>query len=359
LPTTLVAMNDTSLRAVDALDAALWQATHEIRADVLLLGGGVDSALIAAMWHKQGHRFRAVTVGRSADFTCVPAHMLLPYPCNSDLDWSEKVARALELDWTPIALNRRDAMRYLDVLIAQQRSFDLGQLNNIALYVALDLAAGYDDRTTFATGDDGDGLFGGYLDADRHADWGAWVQQRIAHIDPPARGIGAALRWAPRFPYLHPTVLDVARSLTQADIRRSIPITELKLPPSFMDQFDLNAFDASERVWGKVVLRKVAERYLPHELAWRPKTDLQFGTGMCALEHPLAMLLNTGNRIAIEQTGIRFFNDAHRGLYTRFRGVGATIPTVRHGERPCPNCGAGGPIGKNHCHTCGHWEPGT
>lgn len=350
-------MNDTSLRAIDALDAALWQATTEIRADVLLLGGGVDSALIAAMWKKQGHTFRGITVGRSPALTCVPAHELLPYPCNSDLEWSTNVARELDLDWTPIALDQRDALRYLDQLVAQQQSFDLGQLNNIALYVALDQAAEYADRTTFATGDDGDGLFGGYLNASTHADWGAWVAERIPYIDPPARGIGTALHWQPRFPYLHPAVLDVAKSLTIDDIRQAKPAG--KLPPSFTDQFDLEAYGASERTWGKVVLRKVAERYLPAELAWRPKTDLQFGSGMCALEHPLAMLLNTGNRVAIQQTGMSFFNDAHRGLYTRFRSVGGQIPPVRDGERPCPNCGAGQPMGKNHCHTCGHWQPGN
>lgn len=350
-------MNDTSLRAIDALDAALWQATTEIRADVLLLGGGVDSALIAAMWRKQGHAFRAITVGRDESLTCAPAHNLLPYPCNSDLAWSRKVAGTLSLEWTPVALNQRDALRYLDLLVAQQRSFDLGQLNNIALWAALDGVAEWDDRTTFATGDDGDGLFGGYLDAGNHADWGSWVKERIPHIDPPARGIGTALNWEPRFPYLHPAVLNVATSLTTTDIRASLPVADL--PPSFMDQFDIDAYGASERTWGKVVLRKVAERYLPHELAWRPKTDLEFGSGMCALEHPLAMLLSTGNRIAIQQTGLTFYNDAHRGLYTRFRSVGATIPPVDEGQIPCPNCGAGLPVGKNHCHTCGYWNPGN
>ncbi len=350
-------MNDTSLRAVDALDAALWKATTEIQTDVLLLGGGVDSALIAAMWRKQGHPFRAITVGRSDSLTCVPAHNLLPYPCNSDLAWSRKVAEALGLEWTPIELDQRDAMRYLDLLVAQQRSFDLGQLNNIALFAALDRAAAWDERTTFATGDDGDGLFGGYLNASEHADWGAWVTERIPHIDPPARGIGKALNWEPRFPYLHPAVLEVAKTLTQDDIRQPLPVSEMSLSPSFMDQFDIEAYGASERVWGKVVLRKVAERYLPRELAWRPKTDLEFGSGMCALEHPLAMLLSSGNRIAIQQTGLSFYNDAHRGLYTRFRSVGATIPPVLEGQQPCPNCGAGLPVGKNHCHTCGHWQP--
>lgn len=349
-------MNDTSPATIDALEQALLTATDRIRPDWLLLGGGVDSALLAAMWRHHGHQFRAITVGRDSSFTCVPAHQYLPYTCNSDLEWSEKVARHLELDWTPIALTEREAMRYLDQLVVQEESFDLGQLNNIALIAALDQAAPHGERTTFATGDDGDGLFGGYLNAATHEDWGAWIASRIPRINPPARAIGTALGWQPMFPYLEPEVLEVVKNLSTTDIRQSVPVSEHPLPPSFMDQFDFDAVEASERTWGKVILRQVAERYLPKELAWRPKTDLQFGSGMCALEHPLAMLLNTGHRIRIQQTGMTFFNDSHRGLYSRFLSLGAVPPPVRDGEAPCPNCGAGVPIGKNHCATCGHWE---
>ena len=350
-------MNDTSPAAIDALDHALLIATDRIRPDWLLLGGGVDSALLAALWKKHGHAVRAITVGRDANLTCVPAHEFLPSPCNSDLAWSRRVAEHLGLDWTPITLDKREAMRYLDLVVLQQQSFDLGQLNNIALIASLDKAAEYDDRTTFASGDDGDGLFGGYLNAVEHEDWSSWIAERIPNINPPARNIGKAIGWQPKFPYLEPEVLEVVKSLSQADIRQSIPVSEQSLPPSFMDQFDTEAFGATERVWGKVVLRKVAERYLPHELAWRPKTALQFGSGMCALEHPLAMLLNTGHRMRIEQSGIRFFNDAHRGLYSRFLSIGGQIPPVREGEYACPSCGGGVVEGKNHCQTCGHWEP--
>lgn len=352
-------MNDTSLATIDALENALLTATDRIRPDLLLLGGGVDSALLAAMWKHHGHTFRAITVGRAESLTCTPAHEFLPYTCNSDLEWSSKVATALDLDWTPVALDKREAMRFLDTLVVQHQSFDLGQLNNIALIAALDRAAAWDDRTTFASGDDGDGLFGGYLNAAMHTDWGTWVAERIPHIDPPVRGIGKAMNWQPLFPYLEPEVLAVAKTLTSADIRQSVAVGEQSLPPSFMDQFDLEAFGASERVWGKVILRKVAERYLPYELAWRPKTDLQFGSGMCALEHPLGTLLNAGHHMRIQQTGMMFYNEAHRGLYSRFLSLGGVIPPVKDGEYACPNCGGGLPIGKRHCHTCGHWQGTT
>ena len=109
-------MNDTSTTTIDALEQALLTATDRIRLDVLLLGGGVDSALLAAMWKRHDHEFRAITVGRDASLTCVPAHEYLPYTCNSDLEWSAEVAKHLQLDWTPIALDKRESLRYLDML---------------------------------------------------------------------------------------------------------------------------------------------------------------------------------------------------------------------------------------------------
>jgi asparagine synthetase B (glutamine-hydrolysing) len=344
-------MNDTSPALTDALDHALQTATNRLRPDVLLLSGGLDSSLLAAMWAKAGHRFRAVTVGLDPNIQCTPAHRYLPCPCNSDITWARKVATHLGLDWTPVTLSEREALEALDWLMAQQRSFDLGQLNNIALIAGLQHASG----ETFATGDDGDGLFGGYLFSRDQDNWGTYVTSRIPHIDPPARGIGTAAGYTPLFPYLEPEVLKTAKTVTSADIRVDVDVREHALPPSFMDQFNVAIFDSATRPWGKAVLRRVAERWLPKEIAWRPKTDLQFGSGMCALEPSLALRINSGLMVNLQTTGIRFYNDAHRALYLRFRGLGLTVPPVSEGEYACVSCGGGVPVGKKHCATCGQW----
>ncbi|HWV34183.1 MAG TPA: asparagine synthase C-terminal domain-containing protein, partial [Thermomicrobiales bacterium] len=333
------------------LDHAIQTATNRIRPEVLLFSGGVDSTLLAAMWRRAGHRVRAVTVGLDPAIRCSPAHRYLPYPCNSDLAWAEKAAKALDLDWTPVVLSEHDALEVLDWLLVQQRSFDLGQLNNIPLIAGLQAMHG----TTFATGDDGDGLFGGYRFLQNEADWPAYIADRIPRIDPPARAIGHAATWTPLFPYLEPEVLSVVRELTAGDLWQDIPAKGHPLPPSFMDQFDPASMSAPERRWGKVILRRVAERWLPSELAWRPKTDLQFGSGMCALEGPLSLRLNPGILMNLESTGIQWFNDAHRGLYLRFRTLGLTIPEPKGGEYACRSCGGGVPLGKRHCTTCGCW----
>lgn len=347
-------MNDTSPHLIEALDSALRTATDRIRPDVLLLSGGVDSALLAALWTKAGHRFRAVTVGLDPSVPCSAAHRFLPYPCNSDLEWARRVAETLDLDWTPVVLSQQEAMQALDWLVMQQRSFDLGQLNNIALIAGLQ-RSGLGKGHSFATGDDGDGLFGGYRFLRSKTDWPTYISERIPHIDPPARGIGRAAGWTPAFPLLEPDVLDVARQCTWDDLTADIPVTEHPLPPSFMDQFDSSVMVSRARPWGKVLLRKVAERHLPREIAWRPKTDLQFGSGMCALEGPLALRVSPGVLMNLNATGIRWFNDAHRALYLRFRALGVELAPPGDGEYACVSCGAGIPHGKRHCSTCGCW----
>ena len=347
-------MNDTSPPLVEALDSALRAATERVRPDVLLLSGGLDSSLLAAMWKHAGHRFRTVTVGLDPLIRCSREHTSLPYPCNSDIAWAEKVADALDLDWTPVILTEHEALESLDWLILQQRSFDLGQLNNIPLVAGL-ISSQALNGASFATGDDGDGLFGGYRFPKVQVDWPSYIRTRIPHIDPPARAIGLAAGWKPCFPYLEPEVLDIAQSCSWDDLSQMRSRTDHPLPPSFMDQFDRQVMKASNRQWGKVLLRQVAERWLPREIAWRPKTDLQFGSGMCALESLLALRVGAGTRLDLDATRIHWFNDAHRALYLRFFALGATIPEPVSGEYACRSCGGGVPLGKRHCVTCGCW----
>ena len=64
-----------------------------------------------------------------------------------------------------------------------------------------------------------------------------------------------------------------------------------------------------------VHLAFVAERWLPEEIAWRPKTDLQFGSGMCALESPLALRVPSGKTISDSPCEVSL--DAHENIAAR------------------------------------------
>ena len=344
---------DLSIRLHDALIAGI----VERPADVLLLSGGVDSSLLAAL-ATEHYRTPPVAITVSLDTapidTC-PVHGAdIAVPCNSDADAARDVAAWLGLNWQPIRIPPDVAIQALIDLCLSLRSFDLGNLNNIPLYVGALRATRFGAERIW-TGDDADSLFGGYRFLANRTNWPAYLAERIPTIRPPFTDIAPVGGATPVFPWLHPRVLDVARGLEHDDVLVEIPVSERSAPPSFVDQFDDAMMNTASRRWGKVPLRRLASRHLPEEIAWRPKTDLEFGSGMCALEPKLAATVTPAHRARLDRTGIRFFSDAHRGLYLRWLDAGGTVREPQSDEYACVSCGGGVAHGRSHCPTCGAW----
>jgi asparagine synthase (glutamine-hydrolysing) len=325
-------------------------------ADAMLLSGGVDSSLLAAVATELGRAPIAITVTLSTDpAESCPVHGGgLAVPCNSDHAAARRVASWLGLDWQPIRLPPEVALDALIELCLALRSFDLGNLNNIALHAGALRASRFGAARVW-TGDDADSLFGGYAFLRRHADWREYLRERIPTIRPPFAGIAPVAGTTPVFPYLHPAVLAAASALSRDEVLVEVPVSARATPPSFVDQLDQTVMAADRRVWGKAPLRRLAERLLPEEIAWRPKTDLEFGSGMCALEPLLAASVTPDDRERLDRIGIRFFNDAHRGLHLRWVEAGGSIPPPGAGEYACSSCGGGVATGRSHCPTCGAW----
>lgn len=339
---------------IDRLTRALRDAVATVGADAVLLSGGLDSSLLAGLRFASGGPLpEAITVGLAGERPCA-AHASLPYGCNGDLAAAALIADHLRLAWHPLRLDAGDALAHLDELMRLRTSFDLGLLNDIPIIAGLRHARSLGAHS-FWTGDDADTLFGGYRFLRGEADWSAFLKSRIPTIDPPARAIGGHLGMTPMFPFLASDVVAVAESLGWDDVHVSIPVEKRPVPPSFVDQLDPDLMAAPTRPWGKVILRRVAEELLPDAIAWRPKTDLEFGSGMCALEGPLAERVTPVARDRLDAMGIRWFNDAHRGAYLRFEALGLRVPSAGPGTYPCVSCGGGVRIGRRHCPTCGAW----
>ncbi len=343
---------DSPTRILDAIRTGIAARP----AEAMLLSGGVDSSLLAAVATELGEAPIAITVTlATGPADACPVHGAdLAVPCNSDHAAAQRVASWLGLDWQPIRLPAREALDALLALCLALRSFDLGNLNNIALYAGALRARRFGAEHVW-TGDDADSLFGGYAFLRRHADWREYLRERIPTIRPPFVDIAPVASTTPAFPYLHPAVLAAVSGLSRDETLVEMPVSERAAPPSFVDQFDEAVMAAERRVWGKVPLRRLAERLLPEEIAWRPKTDLEFGSGMCALEPLLAERVTPDDRERLDRTGIRFFNDAHRGLYLRWIEAGESIAPPGPGEYACRSCGGGVAEGRSHCPTCGAW----
>lgn len=346
---------------VDRLESALRVAVKARPAEAVLLSGGLDSSVLAALSRDAlAVAPVAITVGLVDDAPSLRCERCAggaarPAGCGADLAFAAEVARELGLEWEPVRLSVDEALGHLDELIRHFHSFDLGLLNDIPILAGMRLAAALGHRRVW-TGDDADTLFGGYRFLWEQTDWGAFLRQRVPTIRPQAAVIGGWLGREPVFPYLHPDVIAVARSLARDEIEVQIAG---RGAPSFVDQFDPALMNAPAQPWGKAILRRVAERVLPAPLAmtiaWRPKTDLQFGAGMCRLETPLAELIDDAEAAALARSGIRWFNRAHMGMHRRFTDLGLTIPPPDTGEYACASCSAGVKVGRQHCGTCGAW----
>ncbi len=344
------------------LRSAMEQAIEAVPAETLLLSGGIDSSLLAAL-DPRPVAITVVLVGAESSAKkaptagCSRCSGAARYPdgCGSDLGYARDVAAHLGLAWHAVELSRDEALAALGDLVRLLRSYDLGLLNDLPIYAGLRLARSLGLRSA-RTGEDADTLFGGYLHHREQTDWSGYLGRALPNVRPPSARIGAALGLQMGYPYLQPAVLAVAQVLRPPDIFADLETGEAG---AFMDQADAELMGRAAKPWGKVVLRRAAEGLLPQYVVWRPKTDLQFGSGMCRLEEALVDGLTADERRRLDDSGKRFWNDAHRALFLIYDRLGFRGTPPAAGEYACKWCGAGVPFGEFHCVTCGAWPADT
>jgi asparagine synthase (glutamine-hydrolysing) len=117
---------------------------------------------------------------------------------------------------------------------------------------------------------------------------------------------------------------------------------------------DLKIREDKGKIWGKWVLRKAFEPFLPAEFIWQEKRPLEVGSGMARLRRII------GDRIPDQEYQekkrgypVKFLCKEHLFFYEVFRKEVGEIPQPVQGEDRCPGCGGGVPHGRGHCKICG------
>lgn len=295
-------------------------------ADGILLSGGVDSSLLAALSSRLGP-----IAGVTSVFEGAPA---------SDAYYSSLVVERLRMRHVLTRYGLQDAVLAAREVVKITKSFDhIALRNDISIYLALRACAeGGVNRVM--TGDGGDELFAGYeymtkMGEDELSAYIDFLSKNWTFSTPQlARSLGLEVIQ----PYLSEEVIDFARRLPYPwRVRKS------------------------DGICGKWILRSMLEDLGLPEIARREKEPIESGSGSFSLSK--IFLEGLGEEAeelkakAMEE-GVTFWSDEQLYFYKIFRETVGRVPKAKEGERGCRCCGAPLDPRGNRCTICGFLNGG-
>jgi len=288
-------------------------AVHESRTEGLLLSGGLDSGILAAL-----------APGVSA-FTVT----LAPY--GEDGEYAKILSQTLQINWYHRMISIDEAVDSIPAVIKILKSFDPAMPNDIATYFGLKLAKEKGAKNVM-TGDGSDELFAGYSFMFDLPDLESYIRGLKNKMCFSSNILGQKLGVEIKQPYLSHEMIELA----------------LEIPKDFKIRVE------GEKRWGKWILRKAFEDVLPPKIIWQDKRPLEYGSGTRRLRRIIS------EKISDEEFEekrriypVRFMSKEHLFYYEIYRKVVGEIPAPETGETACSGCRAGIERKANHCHVCG------
>jgi asparagine synthase (glutamine-hydrolysing) len=249
LPRPESSLGDEAAAAEAVANALIPAVTKRLMADVPLgvfLSGGLDSSLIAAI-------AREHTEGTLMSFS-------VGLEGSPDLINARRVAEYLGTEHHERVTTRAELIAALPRVVHHLESFDPALVRSaIPTYLVSELAAQH--VKVVLSGEGADELFAGYHYLAELADDPEALNEELQLIT-------AALH--------HSNLQRVDRMSMAHGLEARVPFLDLKvIETAFRIHPHLKLRGA-----GKWILRKMAERYLPHDIVWRRKEKFAIGTGI-------------------------------------------------------------------------------
>lgn len=288
--------------------------TERNKADAILLSGGLDTSILAFI------------VKPKIAFT-----VALKDSQASDLIYSEKVSKLLEIEHKKLEFSVEEALDALPEVIRILRTFDLALPNDLSIYFGLKLAE-ESNICSIMTGDGSDELFAGYSYMAQlpPKELERYIRELSKSWHFSANKLGKALGIEVKQPFLDRDFVRFALDISP----------ELKVKKGI----------------GKYILRKSFEDLMPPEIVWRKKEPIEHGSGSNKLHKVIGDMVSDGEfRLAMREADIKFINKEHFFYYRIYKEVIGEITKAKGNEKKCPCCGAS--IGRTHCRVCGFSRP--
>jgi asparagine synthase (glutamine-hydrolysing) len=226
----------------------LEESCNLCKSNLISLSGGLDSSIIAYFLKQRKPKTVAVI---AEDFV------------STDLTYCQMISKELELPLVIYNVKTAEILEAVEETIKILKNFnDIEIRNNVVMYLAIKWAKDNGEKSII-TGDGADELFAGYsfLVNKPEEELEKEIKRVCSIMHFPTQEIGKALGVNIESPFLDKKVIELANEM---------PV-------------NLKVRNENEKRYGKWILRKTFEKYIPPQIAWRGKSPMQDGSGTSGL----------------------------------------------------------------------------
>jgi asparagine synthase (glutamine-hydrolysing) len=307
------------------------QSVEETLGDAILLSGGLDTSIIAAIL---GSVLKMSKLVRA--YTVIVHHVPSP-----DLKFSKLVSKRFGLIHQVSKVSISDIEQELPHVIRVLKSFDPMEIRNSVIPFIGMKKARLEECSKIMTGDAADELFAGYDFVFKESKEKAiktslhlWEVMHFSSIP-----LAASLEMEARIPFLNPKVKEFA-------MRRV--------------DFALLVGQNGSEIFGKYALRKAFEDILPAEITWRKKTPIEYGSGSTVLSQIYSQIVLDNEFIDkrkryLEKDGVRLRDKEQLKYYEIYRGEFGPPTKDDENKKICPACQGNVPDNATFCTICGEY----
>lgn len=224
---------------------------------LIALSGGLDSSILAHYIKKRESKGIAII---SEDFV------------STDLTYCQIISKETKIPLTIYNVTTSEILEAVESTIKILKNFnDIEIRNNVVMYLAIKWAK-ENDYKSIITGDGADELFAGYnfLVNKPENELDSEIKRVCTIMHFPSQKIGEELKIKVESPFLDEELIKMAN-----EIPSNLKIKEEK-----------------ETRFGKWILRKTFENYLPSQIVWRKKSPMQDGAGTVGLTNLFESIIN-------------------------------------------------------------------
>jgi asparagine synthase (glutamine-hydrolysing) len=323
--------SSSSIVALKLRDQVI-KAVRETLGDSILLSGGLDTSIIAAVV-KSVLKIKSIFKG----FTITLRGVTSP-----DEEYSTLISSQFKIPHRIDSISIAELEDELPEVISVLKTFDPMEIrNSVVAYLGMKKAR-FEGYSKIMTGDASDELFAGYNFVFKKPE--AEARKTLSHL------------WK----VMHFSSISLAKSL---GIEARLPFLYPPLMEYAMHEIDFRLLigEKEGQEFGKFILRQAFEDLLPSNITWRAKTPIEFGSGTTILPKLYSQMINDSEFIEkkkeyFERDHVRLRDKEQLKYYEIFRRVNGPPTTLDRNIRACPACNTNvHDDASTFCTTCGEY----